>query len=139
MCKMKKGKKEWKKVGHQEKYPPILFVYLHFLGNQLWVASQTEATLWRTISLCSGLFTPKNLCAVFFLVFFFFQKKLGTRYANIIYMVIDKHDFLAFSQENPIRYPGRRVELVMSGPQQNVKEKKPLPVITKHKMEFCKC
>lgn len=31
-------------------------------------------------------------------------------------MVIDKHDFLAFSQENPLRYPGRRVVPVMSGP-----------------------
>lgn len=31
-------------------------------------------------------------------------------------MVIDKYYFLAFSQENPIRYPGRRVALVMSGP-----------------------
>lgn len=38
-------------------------------------------------------------------------------------MVIDKHDFLAFPQENPIRYSGRRVALVMSGPNRRSKRR----------------
>lgn len=125
MCKRKQGKREWKKVGHQEKYPPILFVYLHFPDNPLWVVSQTEATLWeRTISLCSDFFTPKNLHAVSF-CFFFLRRNWEQNNKHHI----DgnwKTQFLCLLSGKSHKIARKEGSAVMSGPdQRKVKEKKP--------------